>query len=85
MRQYKRVKVASGSIKPARWDFVLTFIGLKEESLAARANKRLMAGVDSSPMSKKIVGRVSSKKFNAMMSKALAAYNEDHKEKIFNE
>jgi hypothetical protein len=36
-------------------------------------------------MAKKVVGKVSSRKFNEMMSKAVASYNESHKDKIFNE
>lgn len=85
MSNKNKLKVISGNKKATRWDAALVYVGLKEASLAVRANKRLMGGITSSRMAQKVVGRVSSKKFNEMMSKAVAAYNEDHKDKIFNE
>lgn len=85
LKHPKKVYVTSGRKKETAWDAFLVYAGLKEESLAVRVNKRLMSGTKSSPMAKRIVGKVSSKKFNEMMSKAVASYNEDHNEKIFNE
>ena len=83
MRQQDAFKNSSDSSRSKAWNSILTYICLKEESLAVRVNKRLMAGTDSSPMAKKIVGKVSSQKFNAMMLSAVESYNKDHQEKIF--
>ncbi|MEI8641982.1 hypothetical protein P4S68_16505 [Pseudoalteromonas sp. Hal099] len=65
------------------FDSILKTLGIKEKSLVEKVNDRIMKGYEPSAMAKVVVGKVSSKRFNEMMSVASSKYNETHKVKVF--
>lgn len=65
------------------FDSILKTLGIKEKSLVEKVNDRIMRGYEPSAMAKVVVGKVSSKRFNEMMSVASSKYNETHEVKVF--
>lgn len=58
-------------------------MGIKERTLAEEINNEVTSGYRPSKMAEKVVGRVSSNKFNRMMSVAKETYNKKHDIKVF--
>ena len=65
------------------FDSVLKTLGLRERSLVERVNAKVMKGYEPSEMAKRVVGRVSARRFNIMMVDASVKYNENHEVKVF--
>lgn len=64
-------------------DKLLKKIGLRQRSLADRVNRKVMSGYQPSEMAKKVVGKVSSKRFNQMMQEATNRYANTHHKQLF--
>ena len=64
-------------------DELLKKIGLRQRSLADRVNRKIISGYQPSEMAKKVVGKVSSKRFNQMMKKATNRYANTHHKQLF--
>lgn len=65
------------------FDYIFKTLGIREKSLVEKINDRIMRGYEPSAMAKVVVGKVSSKKFNEMMSAASSKYNENREMKVF--
>ncbi|QPL56517.1 hypothetical protein [Vibrio navarrensis] len=64
-------------------DFILKTLGLRQESLVERVNRKIVSGYQPSDMAKVVVGKVSSKRFNQMMQEASSKYYKNHEDKVF--
>jgi len=65
------------------FDSVLKTLGIRSKSLAEKVNDRVISGYIPSDMARAIVGKLSSKKINEMMSQASDKYNFENKVRIF--
>jgi len=64
-------------------DSILKTLGIRSKSLAERINDQVMSGYIPSDMAKEIVGKLSSKRINEIMSRARDKYNLENDSKVF--
>lgn len=64
-------------------DSILKTLGIRSKSLAERINDQIMSGYIPSDMAKEIVGKLSSKRINEIMSRARDKYNLENDSKVF--
>lgn len=65
------------------FDSILKTLGLRSKSLAERINDQVMSGYIPSDMAKAVVGKLSSKRINEIMSEARDKYNKENDSKVF--
>jgi len=64
-------------------DSILKTLGIRSKSHAERINDQVMSGYIPSDMAKEIVGKLSSKRINEIMSRARDKYNLENDSKVF--